>query len=66
MQRLISLLLLMATCISLCACDTSHTPPTGETKLNVMSFNVWGNNSESTETLNGDPVDMRILRRAPH
>ena len=66
MQRLISFLLLMATCISLCACDTSHTPPTGATKLNVMSFNVWGNNSESTETLNGDPVDMRILRRAPH
>lgn len=84
MKRLISLLLLMATLFSLCACDTSHTPSTdpsdsgdgsdptgsgsltGVTKLNVMSFNVLGNNSESKETSNGDPVDMRIKRRAPH
>lgn len=40
--------------------------PSGATTLNVMSFNVYGTNSDNTETSNGDPVDMRIKRRAPH
>lgn len=62
MKRLICLLLVLTFCCCLCAC----TPDNGPTDtLNVMSFNVYSVNKNPVNTNNGDPVDMRVKRRAP-